>query len=131
MKRLRVLLLLLATGAGEAAAAVPPPELALTPADPVVTESWTARIVLYLPPLEGRYAEMCPLKAPGASPFGSLFDSARTSLSLRGFPVPDVRFREETARETRDGTDYWRVTLTSDPIPAERPGRQTVWPVIV
>lgn len=121
------LVLLCITGA----LAAPSATLVISNTDPVVTESWTARIVFLIPPLEGRYAGTCPLSAPSSSPFASFFDEGRTSLALRGFPRDGVRFAHTIDREERDGVNYWRVTLVSDPIPAERPGRIDVGPVTV
>ena len=112
-------------------AAPPPTTLAVSNPDPIVTETWTARIVFFIPPLEGRYAGTCPLNTPSSSPFPSIFDERRTGLGLHGFPVEDVNFRQEIDREEKDGVNYWRVTLVSDPIPAARPGRIDIGPVTV
>ena len=64
MKRLAAIVALLLS----TVLAAPPVTLSVSNPDPVVTETWTARIVFYLVPLEGRYAETCPLSAPSASP---------------------------------------------------------------
>ena len=111
--------------------AAPPVTLSVSNPDPVVTESWTARIVFYLTPLEGRYAETCPLSAPSASPFPSIFDESRTGLALGGFPIPNIKFSHKIDREERDGVNWWRVTLVSEPIPAEKAGRLDIGPVTV
>ena len=43
------------------AIAVPPTTISVSNPNPVITETWTARIVFFITPLEGRYAETCPL----------------------------------------------------------------------
>ena len=128
MKRLFAILLLPLAAALSAA---PSAELALSNPEPFVTETWTARITFLLDPLEGRYADTCPLSAPSASPFPSFFDEGRTGLAIRGFPIDGVRFAHKIDRVPRDGVRMWRVALVSDPIPAERPGPIAIGPVTV
>ncbi len=99
--------------------------------DPVVTESWHAGIEFLIAPLEGRYAATCPLSSPSSSPFPSLFNESRTGLAIHGFPIDGVRFSHKIDRLEKDGVNWWRVKLMSDPIPAERPGRIDVGPVTV
>ncbi len=114
-----------------AVAAAPAARLTVDRPEPLVTEEWRAKIVLYLEPLTGRFAEVCPLAAPSSSPFPSFFESHRTGLAIRNFPVEGVRFSHSLDREELGGVNYWRVTLTSEPIPAERPGTIEVGPVVV
>ena len=128
MKRLSAIVALLLS---VVAFAAPPVTLSVSNPDPVVTENWSARIVFYLAPLEGRYAETCPLSSPSASPFPSIFDESRTGLALGGFPIPSVKFSHKIDREERDGVNWWRVTLVSEPIPAEKAGRLDIGPVTV
>ena len=113
------------------AVAAPPATISVSNADPFITESWTARITFFVAPLEGRYAGTCPLSSPSASPFPSFFDENRTGLALRGFPIDGVRFSHDVGRQEIDGINYWRITLVSDPIPAEKAGRIDVGPVTV
>ena len=111
--------------------AAPPAEIAVSNPDPMITETWSARITFFLDPLEGRYADTCPLSAPSASPFPSLFDEARTGLAIRGFPIDGVRFSHKVDRVERGEKRLWRISLISDPIPAEHPGPIAVGPVTV
>ena len=111
--------------------AVPPATISVSNPNPFITETWTARIVFFITPLEGRYAETCPLSSPSASPFPSFFDEDRTGLALRGFPIDGVRFSHAVDRQEIDGVNYWRVALVSDPIPAEKPGRINIGPVTI
>lgn len=114
-----------------ASAAVPSVRLSVDKVEPMVTETWRAEIVFYLEPLTGRFAESCPLSTPSSSPFPSIFDERRTGLAIRNFPVENIRFSHVIGREEIDGVNYWRVTLTSDPVPAEKPGVIEVGPVVV
>ena len=129
MKRVSAVLSMLLCAMSLAAA--PTAAISVSSSDPVVTESWTARIVFLIEPLEGRYAAACPLSAPSSTPFSSIFDEARTGLALRGFAIDNVRFGHSVDRFEKDGVNYWRVTLVSDPIPAAKPGRIDIGPVVV
>lgn len=124
-------LVLLSFLGASAFSAAPAVRLSVDKAEPVVTETWRAEMVFYLEPLSGRFTETCPLSSPSTSPFPSFFDERRTGLAIRNFPVENVRFSHAIGREEIDGVNYWRVTLTSDPIPAEKPGVIEVGPVVV
>lgn len=127
----RILLAYLLSVFSSVFAAAPAVKLSVDKVEPLVTETWQAEIVFYLEPLTGRFAETCPLSSPSSSPFPSFFDERRTGVAIRNFPVEGTRFSHAIAREEIDGVNYWRVTLTSAPIPAERPGVIEVGPVVV
>ena len=111
-------------------AAMPPTTLSVSNPDPMVTETWTAKIEFFIAPLEGRHAATCPI-ARSSSPLPSFFQEDDGGIALHGFPVEGVRFSHSIGREKKNGVNYWRVTLVSDPIPAARPGRIDVGPLTV